>query len=281
MTIRRRFSTTLTIVLSSAALVLGAMACSSSADQDIDETDEQDESKDGKGGKGGKGSKDSYTLDNVCEKMAEKECASAASCCGSSGIGYDQEACEKASRKACGKTVAKVRAGKMAFDPTAVDKCLDAKAKRYEKCKVTIFDDWDIDARWSCSSIFKGAVVEGGACEDIEECAAPTEENTAAFCFYGTCDYAPSNYTEVGKGEECGSMKTFCERGLYCAPVSEPDSIYAGRCDDAKEIGEACEGYESDECLSWNCVNGRCAEPEKYFVATPEVCKGEVDASGD
>lgn len=259
-------------MFSGAALALTFAACSSNSN-DESNTDGPG----GGGGAGGNGPGDiNYTLDNVCEHLARKECAAAQSCCESSGIGYDQAACEAASRKACGKTVAKVRAGKMTFDPIAVDGCLAAVAKRYGKCELTILEDWDVYGTGACWSVFEGTVGEGGACEDVEECAVPTEEDTTVFCLTGTCDWGPISYYEGGKGEDCGIMKAYCERGLYCAPVSDPESAYPGKCADAKKVGEACEGVESDECLSWNCRDGKCAEAEKYFVVSDEICRGQA-----
>lgn len=214
-----------------------------------------------------------YGLDDVCEHMARASCAFAESCCQTSGMGHDGEGCEAALRADCEAKVAKVRAGRMTFHADAVDDCLDARRKRYAMCEVNVAEDFE-HADLVCRNVFLGAVREGDACDDIDECRLPPPEKAmAVLCLNGVCSFKPV-YFPVGEGEECETT-AFCAFGLYCARDSTSE---AGTCTKTKPSGESCEDF--DECLSWKCEDGRCVE-HKYPVVSEELCHGvTVDEGG-
>lgn len=259
MTIRRRFPSAFTFLLASAALALGAVACSDSAD------DAPSSQTDGRGEGGGE---DGYTLDNVCDAIAKKSCAAMASCCEKADLAYDEAACEDGGRRACLGEVAKVRAGKLSFDASAVDECIEVLRKSSDKCEMTAQEAAFDFAIRACLRVFPGAIEEGASCSDDNECKPDTSGAMVVSCENGVCHTEPA-FEELGEGGDCG-VSAVCARGLYCAP--DPDYGHGYVCAPAKDLGEACESF--DECLSWACEEGTCAPAKKKFIVDAETCSG-------
>lgn len=283
MNTRSRFVSIFTIALSTAALALGAAACSSSDD---------DNKGNGPGGNGG----GSYTLDNVCEQVAKKECTSIKSCCESTGVGHDQAGCEAESKKSCEAEVAKAKAGKRTFNASAVDSCVASMQGLYQKCTFTyaeLVGMGHIGA--SCANVFAGTVAEGGTCEDSEDCKPSSDSSKHAFCDEGKCVVGPISLAE---GEDCGGGEVACGAGLYC-------DLTSMKCQKAKALGETCdpssftecglgnycdsqstkctagkaEGADCTiafECASMSCDNDKCGAG--LTIATELSCKG-VDST--
>ena len=276
----------LAVLFSATALMVG---CGDSDD---------DTGNNGGTGKGG----GNYTLDNVCQQIAARQCAAAKPCCESSGIGYDEQGCIATSIADCEAQVALVKAGKRTFHPEAVDACAAVTTDLVGRCAVTIDEFLDF-ARTSlaCQYVFTGNVEEGGACEDDSDCKPPTEANAFAACSEeGKCvighidrgeGQACGEYASCAKGLRCeadpnaGSTTTVCKKpkqageactpsvfntfecasGLYCHPDSST-------CVEAKAIGEACGAPV--ECVSGNCQEGKCGEPQKLSTVDTEICTG-------
>lgn len=290
---RNSFPSIFTILLSSAALAFGVGACSS----------DDDDKGGGPGGSGNGGGQ--YTLDNLCEQAAAKQCTDIKACCDSTGVGYDEGGCLEAARKDCDRQVALVKAGKRTFDSNAVNGCLAGMKAAFDKCEMTLSEATGLeDLVAACDRVFVGTVEAGGACEHDEDCKPASEDNEYAICDEGTCAYL---ITSLGEGADCDDMRQ-CAEGLYCAPgdMAGP-APGAGLCEKRKAIGEACEqsffsaacvegsycdvqtsqcvamksvGAECTvlfECDSLKCEEGKCAEPEKYSMADAESCKGEAE----
>ena len=289
-----RLRSLFTILLSSAALGVVAIGCGGSDD-------------DGGNNGNGPGGGGSYTLDDVCEKVAAQQCAAAKPCCESSGIGYDEAACIASARTECDFEVSLVKAGKRTFHPEAVGACVSAVAGMVQKCEATLEELFGVaSSSLACQYVFAGTVEEGGACEDDSECKPPSGENQFAACDEGKCVIGHINR---GEGESCSEFDS-CAEGLYC--WADPDAgstqpipticqkpkqageactpsafnsfecakgLYCANdtstCVDAKALGEAC--GSPVECATGNCQESKCVEPEKYPTVDEEMCKGVED----
>lgn len=281
MNTRSRFSSTFTILLSGTALALAAAACSSSDDEN------------GNGGNGGPVG--GYTLDNVCEETAKKECAALQSCCDSTGIGYDQTGCEATARKECDKQVAKVKAGKLSFNASAVNACAAVMQGLYQKCTFTYADlAASSTAGSACAQVFEGTVDEGGACEADEVCKQPSDPQKAASCDEGKCVVGPLFLAE---GDDCDGdvacgVGLFCDESMKCKksiaigdtcdPMNFSQCGLGNYCDGeskkctvGKAAGAGC--YLPVECASFSCDDGKCGAG--FSLADEETCKGEEDGS--
>lgn len=262
---RKGMSSILTVLLSGAALVLAAAACS-------DSDDNKGGGGPGAGGAGGSGGGPggggSYTLDDVCERIAPRQCADARACCESSVAGYDQAGCEAGMLRDCEAGVAKVKEGKMTFNAGSVDACLNTLKGTYQKCEFAFAELIEIGDIADACHVFLGNIEVGGACEEDAECKQPSDDKELAHCIHGKCTL--ESLGEAGEGADCGE-ETSCGPGLYC---SEDD-----KCAKAKAIGEACTW--PGECASWSCQAGQCAEGNKISIASGALCKGEEDEESD
>lgn len=280
-----------TVLLSSAALAVVAIGCGGSDDAN------------GPGNSGGV-----YTLDDVCEKVAQRQCADIQSCCDSTGIGFDQAGCIAQTRSQCEASVRLVKEGKRTFHPEAVDACQDLLASTFQKCELTMEDLLDFGFSGTvCQRVFAGTVEVGGACTAPEDCKPPTGQDQFAICDAGKCDIGHIN---VQEGGDCGTRGS-CAAGLYCELSSSGGiattptgkcrqlkevgadcasaallggdcgpSLYcdlsSDTCQPLKDVGEDCE--TSLECKSHVC-NGTCGEGEKHSMADEQICLGASDDS--
>lgn len=304
-----RFTSTVAVLLSSAALALAAAACSDSDDNKGGGPGGDGPGAGGAGGSGGgPGGGGNYTLENVCDHVAATQCGHARACCESSDVGYDQAGCEAGMRRDCEAGVAKVKEGKMTFNPAAVDGCLTALGGIYQKCELTYEELFGMEGVGAaCQYVFAGTVEQGGDCEDDEECKPFSDTSKFAVCEAGKC---VAMSFSAGEGDACDST-TFCGPGLYCAPEEGDGSgPGAGKCQKQKKAGDSCsssifmseceEGTRCDEssntcvaakpigadcewsleCASLNCEEDKCAEAGKIPIVDGEICTGEADESG-
>lgn len=232
-----RFVSLFTVMFSTAALAFGLAACSG-----------------GEGGSDG-GHAGSFTLDDICDKFAKKECAAAKPCCESSGIDYDRVACEATARAECEEDVDSVRDGDRTFSARRADACLADIQASYAKCFMTGWEALAMSGRrLLCMTIFGGTVAEGGACQDWPDCKQPSDPSKVAMCDYGTneCFIRPLT---LGEGEACSiAGYPACTPGLFCDTSVYKPGI-GGVCSKPKAVGAACEGYDYRQCGVGNICN--------------------------
>ncbi len=212
----------------------------------------------GGAGAGGTGGGTSYTLDNVCSKVAPQICSAAESCCNTAGFGYDANGCQAASIFQCGKDVAEVKAGTMTFDPSKIDACLAEYQKLLAKCVLSIADFFSLlEGLAPCNSIFQGNLPEGAACQRDAQCALPGTPNTYVGCDEGTKTCV--HWTRLAEGAQCqlgDGVTDYCETGLYCDVNLVGSPPFNGTCKQATALGAKCDGtnpYNLECGLGYYC----------------------------
>lgn len=258
----------------------------------------------GEGGSGGGGGEPAYTLDEVCDVLAEKECAAVEACCDSSGVGYDEAGCQGAIKTSCEAQVAKAKEGKLVFDSESVDPCADAMAALYGKCELSWEETGDVLLGLpACRGLFAGTKSAGESCATVEDCKPPTEASQVATCESQKCVVRPKFRAE---GDPCTIGATVgCAIDLYCdadpkqqgafgkcqkvkalgAACDKSQEAFAqfecgignhchqqlSTCTKGKAAGEACTDARAYECESYTCRSGQCAP---LSVANEGICKG-------
>lgn len=313
---RRRLGSFLTLLVPALAFAMATAGCGSDDDDkggkgnkpdagdgandagsDVDEGEADGGEEDG-------GDEPSYTLGEVCDVLAEEQCAAIADCCDSTGVGYDADGCKAGIKKACEGRAARVAAGKLGFDPESVDACNEAMAEIYGKCRIS----WEETAEMllgvpACRDVFPGKKAAGEDCTGNEECKAAYATEVAA-CEAGKCVVRPRFHVE---GDDCAldqSDPVACGAGLYCnadaskkgkcekvkaldeACAKGADALAkfecgwgnycnqsSGRCTAGNAAGAACNEQRYYECASLVCTGGKCAE---HAVANAAICKGET-----
>lgn len=259
---------------------------------------------DGDTGDNDGGGKTVYTLGEVCDVLAEKQCEALRGCCESTGVGYDQTGCREGVKKGCELRAAKVAAGKLSFDGSSVDACNAAMAALYSKCEVSWAETADtLLGVKACRDVFAGTKAEGEACASTDECKPPSDASRIAVCEGSECAV---RVRFLGEGDPCtigGSIA--CAGHLYCDAASTTEGS-PGTCAAIKAIGEACDKRQEAaaklecgwgnhcqpsqgqciagkasgesctestfyECTSYTCTGGKCAP---LAVANSTVCKG-------
>lgn len=281
-----RFVSLLTVVFSTAALALGVAACDG-----------------GDGGGDGSHHGGAFTLDDICDQFAKKQCAAAKPCCESSGIDYDKAGCEAAVRAGCEEEVESVREGERTFSARRADACLADLQASYAKCFMTGWEALAMSGRrLLCMTVFGGTTAEGGACNDWPDCKQPPDPSKVAMCDFSTneCFIRP---LMLGEGETCGAAGyPTCTPGLFCDTSAYKPGI-GGFCSKPKTVGATCENVDFDECgvgnictnplgrgtcvaaradgqhcssdrdcASKECINGRCG---KRAVVSWSLCTGK------
>jgi len=272
---------------------------------------------DGDGGNGGEDGEDDggaggdeddggtkYTLDEVCDVLADEQCKALESCCTSSGVGYDEAGCRAAIKEGCEAQAAKVNEGKLAFRPNLVDGCVAAAGSIYGKCDLTWAESADVLLGiGECRAVFTGTKAAGEACTATEECEAPSDDTTFASCDNGKCVvmpkyrskgdpctvggsigcaldlYCSANNIQTGSPGKCEEIKAVgascnkdlqarleCGIGNHCHPQ-------AGICVKGKAAGEPCTDQTAYECESYICKSNKCAP---LTVASDALCKGST-----
>lgn len=272
------------VVLLGAALLVAASSCGSSSEANAGRA---------------------YTLDNVCEQLAQELCPLAKPCCEANELPYILEGCEAEQLEGCGERVALAKAERITFDAQAADACMTKTASLMQKCQLSTADDLReyAEMRAVCMSIFKGARAEGESCESDIDCAPPSDANLFASCRSGTCVHWT---IYAGEGEECDQSKLVdCQAGLYCR-TSSP-GVPPGTCEKVSAIGEHCDfptqceasaycdplGSEcvarkavgeacssSNECGIHGCIDGECAVLPVVDHATCNGGMGQPEPPG-
>jgi hypothetical protein len=149
---------------------------------------------------------------------------------------------------------ARVDAGRIEYDGTKLQACLDDVAAR--GCELL-----QQRAPESCRAALRGTVAEGGDCQLDEECEGEQYCKIAAAC-PGKC-----TLLEQAGGPCSGSSD--CVSGLSCGDT--------GRCVAPAEAGEPCKGGEPDCTGGYLCMGnddetntpGTCKEIESTFSGEP------------
>lgn len=304
----RRLGTLLALLVPLAALAIAPASCGTSDDaprRDKNPDDPGDDggtSDDAGDGEGDSGDKPAYTLGEVCDVLANAQCAAIESCCGSVGVGYDEAGCKAGLKKGCEARAAKVAAGKLTFGPESVDACNAAMATIYGKCQLS----WEETADMllgvpACRDVFAGTKAAGDACAATDECKPPQGASQMAVCEDAVC---VTRDKFLGEGDDCTLGGPACGGGLYCnadltTKEGKCEKVKAagdacdkkqeaaakvecgwgnhcdsqGRCVTGKAAGEACTESTWNVCQSYVCTNNQCAP---LTVANEATCKGEA-----
>lgn len=255
-------------------------------------------------GCGGSDGDGDYTLDNICEKMAARQCAAAQPCCESSPIGYDEAGCVAYARQQCEEQVRLVNEGKRTFHAEAVDPCLNALGGMFQKCELTVDDLYDLAASTvACGRVFEGTIEIGGACQTDTDCKQPAGADEFATC--SEENKCVLGHVNVQEGGACGEFDS-CAPGLYCdfangaGTCSKPKEVGADcsspallggdcgpglycdlstdTCQPVKGPGEPCE--TSLECAGYGECNGTCGKGLTFPIADSDICLGIPDDEG-
>jgi hypothetical protein len=187
-----------------------------------------------------------------CAKKALAECQRSARCLRLSAANL--AACVAEAQLACDATAYArgVAEGRLAYDPDAGARCLDAYASgSCERLPLT------------CEGLFKGLVPPDGGCLLAEEC------NADGFCFMydGVCPHRCRAY--AGKLEACNNFDKLCRPPGGCEQI---DAGVLG-CVDKKDAGEGCTSYSG--CgLNMACNQGACIEVRVGLGASCNVSNG-------
>lgn len=243
----------------------------------------------GSAGASGEDAGPDYTLENVCEKLPAKTCALRQSCCGQSGIGFDQAQCEAKESEICVELVKQVNAGQRSFDPSLIDPCFDALTPLMAACKFT-GDQYVsfLKATNTCNAVFASKNGPGTPCGQASDCAPSTNPNGYSGCSdNGQCYQA----TFAQQGDACN--QSICDDGLGCVypplgptPQCEPKTPLNGPCTSSAQCGygfycpfqvggSVCKAAQPGgsgcasalHCLSLECNIGQCAEQPLYVSA--------------
>lgn len=232
------------------AVTLAAIAaCSGSSSSGIGAVD---------GGEGGAGG--SYTLDDVCEKLAPKVCALRKSCC-QEVASYDEAGCIAHEKAECAKDVADARAGRATFHPDVIDSCLTKLQPFFDTCYLTFDVLYRVAGLLQTCRVFDGQLAEGAACERDSQCAGAPD--TIVGC---DADTKLCKHTRLlAEGAPCtiaAGLPGLCKQGLYCDAdlTKNPPS---GTCKKATPLGSGC---DANKPFDLECGLG------SYCEKTTKVC---------
>jgi hypothetical protein len=221
----------------------------------------------------GGGTTAKYTVDDVCDKVPPLTCAQRSSCCTQGGA-FDEAGCEGYERARCLKNVTEVQAGRMRFDPDAVDACLDATKPYAEKCIVTN-DELSAYGKDTaiCHQIFVGQVGSGGACVRDEQCKVPSGQ-AYAFCEPMTKKCVVGKYLALG--ESCADPANLCDTGLYC-------DFAAGDMATCKKVTPVGQGCNSSQAVNFECGSGNYCDATTMKCtagkAAGEACASQLECA--
>src|SRR6185369_16241101 len=110
------------------------------------------------------GSKE-YALDDVCEAMAPRICASSEACCGEQGYPYDQAECEGNAVADCEKNVAKAKNGELVYHADQVEACVSVIEQANQDCAIGAAGLIELAPQLApCHQVFVGTTQLGDDC---------------------------------------------------------------------------------------------------------------------
>lgn len=200
----------------------------------------------------------------LCQRIAEINCAGEAFCCDSPGRTLD--ACKQDLISQCSSTLMLDRIAMnpiAGFDAAAAEKAYTGVERRASKCDITA-------AMWGSSAdglrgILKGTVEAKASCMPTSV-LDPMEIGAALL----SCAHPETNacvYTNILDAWTCeprGAMggpcvtDNNCSDGFYCLPGAVGA---AGSCGARKPVGESCQS--PSECASLFCKKSKCVEADK------------------
>lgn len=235
-------------------LGLGLAACSGASSSSIGgETD---------AGLDGSDASATYTLDDVCGRIAPKICAMRKSCC-EQAASYDEAGCVAHETTECGKDVSDVRAGRATFHPEIVDGCLTRLQPFFDNCYLTFDILYRVADLLRTCRAFEGQLAEGAACERSSQCASPTEARAIVGCDDATKTCKVTRF--LAEGAACtlaSGLPSVCDDGLYC-DADLTKSPASGTCKKATPRGAPC---DATKAFDLECGFG------SYCAATTRVC---------
>jgi hypothetical protein len=156
----------------------------------------------------------------------------------------DKATCQASVRIDLGQIQADVSAGKVIYDPTQADACINAIATSVGSCRVS--EGLSIAAA-PCNRMFTGTVAQGGACFMALECVSGACDLTRCVgpaCCAGTCLPAEP---QVQLGGSCNGSGQ-CVAGTFC-DVNRPTPTCAA----VKAEGSPCAGSFSECAAGTEC----------------------------
>ena len=214
------------------------------------------------------GASNTYTVQNVCDKMPTAICEARKNCCTTGRGGFNQASCEATQKGECLKNTAEVTAGTMKFDGTKVDSCIVKLKPFLDECRlefsrlVSYFEVLD-DCR-----VFEGSRAAGASCERASQCAAPAGTNAFPSCIGGRC----LGGRVLSENETCSldiRSGLICANGLYCKndngkATCVKATAEGGACNGASFVELSCgAGYycarDTNKCARSKDGNGQCS----------------------
>jgi hypothetical protein len=237
------------------------------------------------------GGPSSVAFENYCEEWVAFACSTAAHC-DCLGV-FSEEQCRSSLRPECVDDVENpVNAGAYSYDAVEAGACLHGLKKVAADCSTDGDDEPD-----ACDRFLVGVKTQGQACEYDDECVSGLEcypesctkmPTAGQACLeWGMCAWeyfcGPDDLclAYLGSGQVCGDG-LYCDDDLYCSEESQNCRPYPGQGGDcADSYGSCADDYycsanetcsaqlpsgqactESEECLSYDCLGGLCAEEE-------------------
>jgi hypothetical protein len=226
-------------------------------------------------------------IETFRDELEKAHCEFAVRC----GSMPDQETCRavEGEDQALLQLLADVVFNKVSFDGAAARTCVDAI--RAQGCETlgSVYKKVEV----ACAGVFKGSVVEGGACLVDEECADGANCDVTmcmgdGVCCMGVCAKRPDL---VAIGGDCAMAP--CVENAYCEIMDDGMGNITGTCKERVSNGEPCnsadaceEGLRCDVGGSGNCYvlskegqpcnpnlqNGACLRVDNWCSTTDKTC---------
>lgn len=231
----------------------------------------------GGGGMGGTGATDAGDMGDpndvgageICDRLAEIQCAAEADCC--TDPGRTVQECEDAMRDTCSTTLVldTIAANPIVgFDRATLKEKLDELEARTADCDTAVAS-WAITSDGFASS-FLGTRDADEACdppgglgatvEDIGAALASCKNSATTACL----PVEEGSWTCTARAAADGACFTDlnCVEGLYC---DNSAGLFMGVCAATKAAGADCSA--PNECSSFLCVNDVCADTNDVQAA--------------
>ncbi|HQY60874.1 MAG: hypothetical protein IPQ09_10985 [Myxococcales bacterium] len=219
----------------------------------------------GVGGLGGAGCSGAPAYDDFASTLASTYCDALEGCCEAAKFEYDEQSCVPQVTAEVQRTADVVKRGKVIYDKTAADACVEAYKARALLCvedagatPASGFEPY-VEA---CAKVFKGTVSPGGECTESAECQAdfpreigacstdnrPSADRTKKVCY---------KQVRVGPGEVCATSQT--------AP--SPDQFEIKSCDPATGYCDGAGGADTTrKCRAYAKAGEDCFTPPSTIV---------------
>jgi hypothetical protein len=199
----------------------------------------------------------------LCDRLATIQCAGEAHCC--NGVQRDAATCKRALLATCVDELlldAISARSEVGFDSARAATAFEQFETLASMCDPGIIAFAErLDGM---RGMFQGSISPGASCTPSNllnntmagAALVSCNEVATSACLPGQTGLSWSCTPRAAAGGRCFSDVN-CQDGLYC-PNPEL-ALAGGNCAARKAIGAAC--AQANECQSWFCISGSCAEP--------------------